>query len=197
MNNFTKFFLCISTPILSLLLIIHSVEKETNIALNDYSMFPDGVKVVDKVVLGRRPRTLSNGLMSAYHDELRNGISRAFRRNAIELVCTNKSEVLLVLKIHIPIGRGPVIDDQPRLWIRDGSVNNSPVAIKNIEVFSGDYFDTVVSNPLSKTTTSSIIKALEKSNFTKISFEAMDSSALFTNDAKVSKVKQLINNCQP
>jgi hypothetical protein len=56
MNNLTKYFLCISTPILSLLLIIHSVEKETNIALNDYSMFPDGVKVVDEVVLGRRPR---------------------------------------------------------------------------------------------------------------------------------------------
>ncbi|BAZ43515.1 hypothetical protein NIES4102_05160 [Chondrocystis sp. NIES-4102] len=197
MNNLKNIFLYISIPILSLFLIILLVEKRTNKALNDYSMLPDGVKVVDKVVLGRRLRTLSNGLMSAYRNEFSNGIFRAFRRSAIELVCTNKSEVLLVLKIHIPIGQGPVIDDKPRLWIRDGSVHDSPVSIKNIKVFYSDYFDTVVSNPLSKATTTSVIKALEKSNFTKMSFEAMDSSRLFTNDAKVPEVRRLINNCQP
>ncbi|MBW4533542.1 MAG: hypothetical protein KME09_06350 [Pleurocapsa minor HA4230-MV1] len=196
MNNLKKILLYVSIPILLLLLIILLVEKRTNKALNDYSMLPDGVKVVDKIVLGRRPRTLSSGLIRAYHQELQDGISRAFRRNAIELVCTNKSEVLLVEKIHIPIGQGPVIDDRPRLWIRDGSVDYNPVLIKNIEVFYGDYFDTVVSNPLSKIETTGIIKALEKSNFTKMSFEAMDGSRLFTNDAKVPEVRRLINNCQ-
>jgi hypothetical protein len=195
MNNITKIFFYISTPILSLLLIIHSVENKTNIALNDYSMLPNGVKVVDKVVLGRRPRTLSNGLMSAYHDELRDGISRAFRRNAIELVCTNKSDILLVLKISSY--RGLIIDDQPVLKIDDGSLRGGKVSIKNIDYLGSGYFYTVVSDPLSKTETTGIIKALEKSNFTTISFYAMDGSKLFTNDAKVSEVKELINNCQP
>jgi hypothetical protein len=139
--------------------------------------------------------TLSNGLMSAYHDELENGISRAFRRDAIELVCTNKSEVLLVLKISN--FRGTIIDDRPRLWIRDGSVNDSPVPIKNINYLGDGYFYTVVSDPLSKTETTGIIKALEKSNFTKMSFEAMDGSRLFTNNVQIYEVKELIDNCQP
>jgi hypothetical protein len=197
MNYLKKIFFAISASTLLLSLIIFVVEIRTNKALNDYSMLPDEVKVVDKVILGRRPRTLSNGLISAYHDEFEDGILRAFCRNAIELVCTNKREVLLVLKIHIPIGRGPIIDDRPVLKIRDGSLRGGQVPIESIEVFSGNYFDTVVSNPLSKTETTEIIKALVKSNFSTISFYAMDGSNLFTNEAKVSKVKQLINNCQP
>jgi hypothetical protein len=197
MNYLKKIFFAISASTLLVSLIILVVEIRTNKALNDYSMLPDGVRVVDKVVLGRRPRTLSNGLIRAYQDELLYGILRAFRRDAIELICTNKSEVLLGLKIHIPIGRGPVIDDHPDLIIEDGNLRGGEVPIKNIEVFYSDYFDTVVSNPLSKTETTGIIKALEKSNFTTIRFDAMDSSRLFTNHVKVFEVKELVNNCQP
>ena len=99
MNNLKKIFLYISIPILSLLLIIFLVEIMTTKALNDYSMLPPGVKVVDKVILGRRERTLSDGLIRAYYREFDDGILRAFRRNAIGLVCTNQGDVLLVLKI--------------------------------------------------------------------------------------------------
>ncbi|MGL5806510.1 MAG: hypothetical protein ACRC11_13910, partial [Xenococcaceae cyanobacterium] len=67
MNILKKIFLYISAAIGSLLLIVLVVEIRTNIALNDYSMLPDGVKVVDKVVLGRRERTLSQGLEHAYN----------------------------------------------------------------------------------------------------------------------------------
>jgi hypothetical protein len=197
MNNLKKIFLCLSASALLLSLIILIVEIRTNKALNDYSMLSNGVKVVDKAILGRRERTLANGLISAYHDELQDGILRAFRRNSIELVCTNRDEVLLVLKIHIPIGRGPIIDDKPFLRISDGSLRGGKVFIRNIEVFYSNYFDAVTSEPLSKPKTTSIIQALEKSNFTTISFYAMDGSRLFTNDAEVSEIKELIDNCQP
>jgi hypothetical protein len=195
MNHLKKIFFAISAFTLLLSLIVFVVENRTNKALNDYSMLPDGVKVVDKVVLGRRPRTLSNGLMSTYHDEFQNGILKAFRRDAIELLCTNRGEVLLVLKISN--FKGTIIDDRPRLWIRDGGVHDSPVPIKNINYLGDGYFHTVVSDLLSKTETTGIIKALEKSNFTKLSFEAMDGSRLFTNDVKVFEVKKLVNNCLP
>ncbi len=195
MNNLTKFFLCIFSSILLLLLTISLVEIRTNIALNDYSMFPSGVKVVDKAILGRRERTLANGLMSAYYDELQDGILRAFRRNAIELVCTNQGNVLLSLKILNY--RGIIINDKPILQIDDDSLRGGKVPIKNITYLGNRYFHTIVSDPLSKREKTLIIRALEQSNFTTISFYAMDGSNLFTNDAKVSEVKQLINNCQP
>jgi hypothetical protein len=86
MNKLKKIFLYISISILSILLIILLVEIRTNIALNDYSMLPSGVKVVDKVVLGRRNRGIFEGL------------DKAFRRGAIEFFCTNKSDVLLIMK---------------------------------------------------------------------------------------------------
>ncbi|MGL5079537.1 MAG: hypothetical protein ACRDBG_27375, partial [Waterburya sp.] len=125
----------------------------------------------------------------------RNGILKAFRRDAIELVCTNRGEVLLVLKISN--FRGTIIDDKPFLRISDGSLRGGKVPIKNINYLGSGYFYTVTSEPLSRQETTEIIKALEKSNFTTISFYAMDGSKLFTNEAKVSEVKKLVNNCQP
>ncbi|MGL5877197.1 MAG: hypothetical protein ACRC2V_05380, partial [Xenococcaceae cyanobacterium] len=67
MNILKKIFLYISAAIGSLLLIVLVVEIRTNIALNDYSMLPHGITVVDKVVLGRRERSFSGGLLHAYN----------------------------------------------------------------------------------------------------------------------------------
>jgi hypothetical protein len=196
MNNLKKILLCVSIPLLSLLLIILLVEIRTQIALNDYSMLPDGVKVVDKVVLGRRKRSFSSEeLELGFYREFDNGIDKAFRRDAIELLCTNRGNILLVLKLLN--FRGLVIDDRPFLQIHDGSLRGGKVPIKNINYLDSGYFHTIVSDPLSEREITSIIKALEKSNFTTISFYAMEGGNLFTNEAKVSKVKKLIDRCQP
>lgn len=196
MINFKKVFIYILISILSLLLIILLVEIRTSIALNDYSMLPHGVKIVDKVVLGRRNRTLSEGLGKAYYLEFRHGIDKAFRRGAIELVCTNGGNILLVMKDYKKYIEEA---DEAFLFISfrvENSIFKGEVKINRIEFLSREYFDTFVSIPLSETENVSVLKALKQRKSSNIGLSTFDGGNAFIGNAKVSDVEMLINKCQ-
>jgi hypothetical protein len=184
MNNLKKIFLYISASILLLLLIIFVVEIRTTIALNDYSMLPDGVKVVDKVVLGRRNRGIFEGL------------DKAFRRGAIELVCTNQGNILLLMKdyiLHFSIYKEAIFYTSFRI---ENGVKKGRSEINQMEFLSSKYFDTLVSTPLSEREIASILQALKERNSNRISLGLFDSGYAFTGNAKISDVEMLINQCQ-
>jgi hypothetical protein len=196
MNDFKKIFLYLSAAIGSLLLIVLVVEIRTNIALNDYSMLPEGVKVVDKVVLGRRERTLSKGLGRAYDLEFENGIFRAFRRGAIELVCTNQNFILLIMKDRKPHGGGA---DTATLSISgdmENGIFKGETEIKRMEFLSNEYFDTLASDPLSDTEIASILQALKDRKSNNIGLSIFDGGNGFIGNAKLSDVEMLITQCK-
>jgi hypothetical protein len=206
MNNFQKRLLSILYLISPLLLfvlsvqqIILSVDKETDIALNDYSMLPRGVTVVDKVVLGRRKRTLAEGLELAHYREFQHGIDKAFRRGAIELVCTNRGSILLVMKDYKADDVGPSMSDKASLFIDifvDNNLTTKQIEIKQVTFVDKKYFDTLVSAPLSKQEIISILKVLKDGTITHIGFSTMDGGNAFAGNAKISDVKMLIDRCQ-
>ncbi|MGL5875794.1 MAG: hypothetical protein ACRC2R_26110 [Xenococcaceae cyanobacterium] len=207
MNNLKNRLLSILYLISPLLLfalsvqqIIISVEKETDIALNDYSMLPRGVTVVDKVVLGRRKRSFSDGLYIAYYREFQHGIDKAFRRGAIELVCTNRGNILLVMKGYKADYVGPGESDNASLFINvfaDNKVTVKEVKIKQVSFLSRKYFDTLVSAPLSQQEITSILKVLKNGTITYIGFSTMDGGNAFAGNVQVSEVKKIIDNCHP
>jgi hypothetical protein len=160
-------------------------------------MLLDRVKIVNKVILGRRERTLSQGLEHAYNLEFSDGIDKAFRRGAIELVCTKKGDILLIMKGYKGGGHsvGPGLSDRASLLI-DSSLTGGWIDIKRITFLSREYFDTLVSNPLSKQEITSILKALKKRKSTSIGFSTMDGGNAFAGNAKISDVKMLIDRCQ-
>ncbi|MEM8718735.1 MAG: hypothetical protein AAGE84_05435 [Cyanobacteria bacterium P01_G01_bin.39] len=186
---------------LTLLLIFLAVEKKTEQALKDYSMLPDGVKVVDKAILGRRERTLSKGLRRAYLNEFGDGILRAFRRGAISLVCTNQNNVLLIVQDYKPTRHGKAGGLGKGLF--DGSDNTvskygyGEAEISNMTYLSRGYFDVYVSDPLSRREINSILEILKIEGLSQIGIVAFDGGAAFARDFELSKVEQLINSCQP
>lgn len=198
MNYLKKIFVYISSLVLFLLLVILLVEVKTIIALNDYSMLPEGVKIVDKVVLGRRERTLSKGLRRAYILEFSEGILRAFRRGAISLVCTDRDEVLLLVQdFRLVRSVGPGLSDRGEFNARN-LVNGKggQVEINNVKFISRKYFDTYVSNPLSKKKVTSILEILNTQGISRIGFHSFDGGDAFAKTFKLSKVKNFIDKCQ-
>ncbi|MEM8718736.1 MAG: hypothetical protein AAGE84_05440 [Cyanobacteria bacterium P01_G01_bin.39] len=169
------------------------MEKKTEQALKDYSMLPDGVKVVDKAILGRRERTFSKGLRRAYLNEFGDGILRAFRRGAISLICTNQNNVLLIVQDYKPEG------DIGKGFFRGSSINASKhgeTEIHNMTYLSRGYFDTYVSDPLTEDEITSILEILYIEEISRIYISAFDGGATFASEFNLLKVKELVNNCQ-
>ena len=203
MNTLKKIFIGVSAPILFLLLIIFVVEIKTNQVLNDYSMLPSKPIVVDKVVLGRRDRGFHRGLYIAYRLEFRHGISKAFRRGAIELVCTNAGEILLVMKDY-------KYDyqkfDEAYLFITfriEEDRAKGEVKINKMNFVSRDYFDTLVSDPLTHEEMIAILEALRQrasntleSQTNRIGLGTMDGGNGFIGNAKTSNVEILFEKCK-
>lgn len=196
MNYLKRILVYIFSPVLFLLLIILLVEIRTIIALNDYSMLPEGVKVVDKVVLGRRERTLSKGLRRAYILEFSEGILRAFRRGVISLICTNQNEVLLLVQdFRLVRSVGPGLSDKGTLSIGIGSQGGN-IKIRQITFLSREYFDTFTSYPLTIPEKKMILKALKKKKTNRITLYTFDGGNPFLLKVKVSEVKKIIDSCQ-
>ena len=161
-------------------------------------MLPDGVKVVDKAILGRRERTLSKGLRQAYIREFGDGIFRAFRRGAISLVCTNKDNVLLIVQDYKPTrhgkasGVGEGLFNGRNLTASQGGETN----IFNMTYLSRGYFDVYVSDPLSQQEITSILEILRTKDIFYIGLVVFDGGDRFTSEFNLSKVERLVNNCQ-
>lgn len=184
MNNSKTIFIYIFAPILSLLLIILLVEIRTTKALNDYSMLPSGVKVVDKVILGRRNRGIYEGL------------DQAFRRGAIELVCTNQGNILLLMKDyvrHLSIYKEATFYTSFRI---ENGVKKGQANINQMNFLSSKYFDTFASDSLSKIEVGSILQALKERSSNEIGLSFSESANAFVGNAKLSDVEMLINQCQ-
>lgn len=196
MNYWKTLSISISTSLLLIVLIFVSifvsVEKKTEEALKDYSMLPDGIKVVDKAILGRRERTLSKGLRRAYLNEFGSGNKGIFRRGAISLICTNQNNVLLLVQDYKPEG------DIGKGFFR-GSDNTASkyghgeTKISNMTYLSRGYFDTYVSDPLSEEEIASIVEILTIEDIVHIAIIAFDGGDAFAPEFNLSEVKQLIN----
>jgi hypothetical protein len=198
MNNQKKIFLCISIPILLLLLIILLVEIRTSIALNDYSLLPSKPKVIDKIVLGRRDRGFHQGLYHAYRLEFGEGILRAFRRGSIELVCTEIGNVKLIMRAFKP--RTETTDEayfHTSFRIENG-VAKGEAHIEEMRSGSAGYFDNFESKPLNDIEIKAILKALAERTpgDDHIGLSTMDGGNGFRGNAKLSDVKILIDRCK-
>lgn len=175
------------------------VEKNTKRALDDYSMLPDGIKVVDKAILGRRERTLSKGLRQAYLRESKINNKGIFRRGAISLICTNQNDVLLLVQHYRPTRHGEAGGIGEGLF--EGSSvsysNLKETKISNMTYLYRGYFDVYVSDPLSKEEISSILEILNIKDIAWLGISAFDGGNVFTAKFDFPEVKQLISNCQP
>ena len=196
MNNLKKILIYISIPILSRLLIILLVEIRTNIALNDYSMLPSKPIVVDKVVLGRRDRGFHKGLLYAYYLEFGEGILKAFRRGAIELVCTSTGNIKLVMKDFKPYYKS---SDDASLSISfriENGVKKGNVHINEMRFGSSGYFDSFASAPLTDREIADLLEALKQRKSNRVGLSTMDGGNGFSGNAKLSDVEMLINRCK-
>jgi hypothetical protein len=149
-------------------------QTRTFIALNDYSMLPTEVKIVDRIELGRE--------------------KRRFERGSIVLACTNRGNILLIAKTHKHQYVGPGASDKAFLII-GSSLKGGEVEIKRIEFVSDHYFDTLVSDPLSQSEINSIINALKTKQSSHVSLSTLDGGNAFPGDATASSVRTLVNNC--
>ncbi len=188
------------------------VEKTTEEALKDYSMLPDGIKVVDKAILGRRERTLSKGLRYAYIREFGdgeffgNGIYRGFRRGAISLVCTNQNNVLLIVqdfkqtrhgKAGGLVGEGlfsghNVTDSKSKVT----AFQHKETEISNMTYLFRGYFDVYVSDPLSQQEINSILETMKIEGLVQLGINFYDGGDAFAPEFNLSQIEQLINSCQ-
>lgn len=181
------------------------VEKKTEEALKDYSMLPDGVEVVDKAILGRRERTLSKGLRRAYILEFGdgeffgNGIYRGFRRGAISLVCTNQNNVLLIVQDFKQTRHGKAGGFAGEGFFSGRNFNGSKrqeTEISNMTYLYRGYFDVYVSDPLSPQEINSILETMRIESLVHIGINFYDGGDAFTPEFNLSRIEQLINNCQ-
>lgn len=198
--NFLKFFsISVLSFIILIIFVFFAVEKKTEQALKDYSMLPDGVKVVDKAILGRRERTLSKGLRQAYIRESRVNNKGIFRRGAISLICTNQNNIQLLVQDYRPTRHGNAAGIGEVLFEgrNDSSSNLKETKISNMTYLYRGYFDVYVSDQLSKTEISSILEILNIKDIAWLGIYAFDQGNIFTAGFDVLEVKQLIDNCQP
>lgn len=198
MKYLKNLFFLIFSPILFLFLLFAYVETQTNKALKDYSMLPNGVEVVNKVILGRRERTLSKGLRRAYILEFGSGNKGIFRRGAISLICTNEKNVVLFVQDYKPTRHGKAGGVGKGLFTGSNTTASKygKVDISNMRYLYRGYFDIYFSDPLSKREIKSMLEILEMENISRIGINAFDGGDVFSRNFAFSDVKQLTDNCQ-
>lgn len=189
------FFFTLLGTIISFIVITRIVEHRTNEALQDYSMLPDNQKVVDKVVLGRS----YPGFRYLSSEHMNYKINQLFRSGVIEIVCTNRNYILLVMKDFKHKNVAPGRTEKGYLFI-DLRVENGEkkgnIVIDEVTFLSKGYFHTLASSPLSYIEIISIIKALEERKSNHIGFGTFDGGNAFSGNAEVSEVKKLVDRCQ-
>ncbi len=199
MNNLRKLFLITSLFLASISVvyilicqnIFRNLENQYYKAFNDYSMLPNNQRIVNSVKLGNRQKKPFWGLNYIIEDA------------SLHLVCTNKNNVLLVIK-----------DDINNLTIIDGmffsasfrienGVKKGTAKIRHYDVVNSDYLDTeidtLVSNALSKREINSIVSVLKDRipnpyPFIGIGFD--NTSTGFADLANVPEVEALIKKCK-
>lgn len=196
-RKFNYFFIATLLVIAVLFIAItRLVEYRTNKALKDYSMLPNNVKVIDKVILGRSyPRFR---YLNSKHIDY--PISKLFRSGTIELVCTNQKKILLVMKEYINKYLEPKVSDDAYLFIssriENGVFKKGEVKIQKITFLSRKYFDTIASDPLSTIEIRSIINALKERKNSSIDLYTFEEGNYFYGNTEVSKVKTFVNKCK-
>lgn len=179
----------------SFIAIARLVEYRTNKALQDYSMLPNNVEVVNKVILGRS----YPGFRYLLSKHMNYGINKLFRSGVIELVCTDRKEILLIMKDFQHKYVAPGASDKGNLFIDfrlENGETKGNVEIQEVTFLSKGYFDNLASNYLSKLEINSIIKALKERDSNSIIFYTFERINAFYGNAEVSEVKKLVAKCR-
>jgi len=158
-------------------LVKRKFEKSTEKALEDYSMLPNGIKVIDKVILGREEDTLRPG--------------------AISLICTDQKDVLLFVqdsRTNYREGAGGSGKGDFKGYNLAGE--RGYVEISNMIPLSRGYFYTYMSDSLSSNQIAEILKILKIEKLHGISIYTFDGNDSFNSKFDPVKVERLINNCQ-
>lgn len=184
-------------PIVIAALII-KFDFENELAWNDYSMLPKNQTMVDRVILGRNSKDIIIRLRRLLHDP-REGL----KRNSLELLCTNKSNIYLLMRVYET--RYLTYDVSATLYtdfrIEDG-IRKGSADIRKLVVINGGYLADLLSNPLSEEEINSVLQALkegkksntEDSNY--ISIGIGDTAYGFTNLTNTFDVNRVIERCQ-
>ena len=197
MNNLRKLF--IITPVILVFILVAYIlicrnifiklESQYNQSFNDYSMLSNNQKIVDKIELGEDKKKLFWGL----NYELKNSV--------LEIVCTDRENVLLVLKSDKDKNFNYLTSNKKASFFASFRMENmtpkGKAEIKQMNyVDDGTYLNTMVSNSLSKQETDSIIKALEERNSDRrIGLGLAETGFGLKGNAKTSDVKRLVAKC--
>ena len=153
-------------------------------ALNKYSMLPDTSKIVDKVELGSGNKKLYWGLNYRVKD------------SALELICNDKGNVLLVMKEKIT--QLTIDDDDATLYTSfrvENGEKKGKTEIEKVSFLSTKHLGTMVSSPLSHREMANLIKAWSESKSNNISIALSDRAYPFIKRANLQEVKHLITKC--
>lgn len=188
------FILIIATGSIAYILICRNIfnklEHQYNKALNDYTMLPDNQKIVNKVELGEERKKLFQGL----NYELKNSV--------LEIVCTDRENILLVFKSDLDENFKYMTDNKKASFFTSFRVENGvfkgEAEIREMNYVDSKILNTMVSNSLSQQEKEDIIKALEERNSDLIIGIGLDETGFggLNGNAKTSDVKQLVLNCK-
>jgi hypothetical protein len=152
-------------------------------------MLPDNQKIVNKVELGEERKKLFQGL----NYELKNSV--------LEIVCTDRKNILLVFKSDLDENFKYMTSDKKASFFASFRVENrffkGEAKIQEMNFVDSKILNTMVSNSLSKQEIDDIIKALEERNSDLSIGIGLDQTGFGLNgNAKTSDVKRLILNCK-
>ena len=154
-------------------------------------MLPNNQKVVNKVELGKRNKKLFWGL----NYEIKNSV--------LEIICTDKGNILIVLKSDIKENFYYMTANKSASFYAsfrmENMIKKGKAKIREMNSIGdkGTYLNTMVSSSLSKQETNSIIKALEERNSDRdIGLGFSETGFGFKGNAKTSDVKNLVSKCR-
>lgn len=198
MNNLKKLF--IITPVILVFIFVvyilicrniyKKLEYQYTQQFNDYSVLPNNQRVAKKVELGKSNKKLFWGL----DYEIKNG--------ALEIVCTDRGNVLLVLKSDLNENFNYMTANKSASFYASFRMENmipkGEAKIREMNfIDDGTYLNTMASSSLSKQEADSIIKALEERNLDRdIGLGFSETGFGFKGNAKTSDVKRLVSECK-
>jgi hypothetical protein len=167
----------------------NKLKHKYNQSLNDYSMLPNNQKIINKVELGEERKKLFRGL----NYELKSSV--------LEIVCTDKKNILLVFKSDLDENFKYITFNAKASFYTSFRVENElfkgKAEIREMNYVDSKFLNTMVSNSLSKQEIDDIIKALEERNSDLSIGIGLDQTGFSLNgNAKTSDVKRLNLNCK-